>query len=94
MGNEIVRAEIIAMGLVQGVGFRHFVYQNARSLGLLGFVKNLITGEVLTVVEGERFKVEELYKKIKIGPSFSHVTKVTIEYLPAKNEFKTFEVRY
>jgi acylphosphatase len=94
MENEIIRAEIIAVGLVQGVGFRHFVYQNAKSLGLTGYVKNLYTGEVLTVVEGERYKVEELFKKIKIGPSYSRVTKATIEYSKAKNEFKTFEVRY
>jgi len=94
MENEILRAEIIACGLVQGVGFRHFVYQNARSLGLTGYVKNLYTGEVLTVAEGERYKIEELFKKIKIGPSYSRVTKATIEYSPAKNEFKTFEVRY
>ncbi len=94
MENEIIRAEIIAIGFVQGVGFRHFVYQNAISIGVTGYVKNLYSGEVLTVAEGERYKLEELYKKIKVGPSYCRVNKVTIEYLPAKNEFKTFEVRY
>ncbi len=94
MSNEIIRAEIIAIGFVQGVGFRHFVYQNAKSIGVTGYVKNLYTGEVLTVAEGEKYKLEELYNKIKIGPSYSRVTKATIDYLPAKNEFKTFEVRY
>ncbi len=94
MENDIIRAEIIAIGFVQGVGFRHFVYQNAKAIGVTGYVKNLYTGEVLTIAEGEKFKIEELFNRIKIGPSYSRVSKVTIEYLPAKNEFKNFEVRY
>ena len=46
------RAEIIVNGLVQGVGFRYFVYREARDLELKGFVKNLYTGEVFTAAEG------------------------------------------
>ena len=93
MENKFWRAEIIAVGFVQGVGFRYFVYQNALLLDLKGYVKNLYTGEVLTVVEGERYKIEELFNKIKIGPSYSRVTKTTIEWFEHKGEFKTFDVR-
>ncbi len=94
MENKIYRAEIIANGLVQGVGFRYYVNQHAKSLDLAGYVKNLYTGEVLTIVEGERYKIEELFKRIKIGPSYSRVTKVTIDWEEPKHEFKSFEVRY
>lgn len=94
MENKIYRAEIIANGLVQGVGFRYYVNQHAKSLELVGYVKNLYTGEVLTIVEGERYKIEELFKKIKIGPSYSRVTKATIDWEEPKHEFKSFEVRY
>jgi acylphosphatase len=52
--DNMVRAEIIAEGFVQGVGFRYFVYRHAQQLGLNGFTRNLFTGEVETVVEGEK----------------------------------------
>nr|WP_207654088.1 acylphosphatase [Desulforamulus profundi] len=40
-------------GLVQGVGFRPFVYNMARSLGLTGWVNNTAEG-VIVEVEGKR----------------------------------------
>ena len=60
-----VRAEIIVNGLVQGVGFRYFVLREAKKLSLNGYVKNLYTGEVLTVVEGEKVVVEEIINKVR-----------------------------
>lgn len=89
-----VRAEILVNGLVQGVGFRYFVQRQAESLNLNGYVKNLYTGEVQTVVEGERWMIEELIKKIKIGPSHSSVKNFRVDWSLAKNEFKSFEIRY
>lgn len=91
---KLARAEILAIGLVQGVGFRYYVYRKAASLRLKGYVQNLYTGEVLTVVEGDRSIIEEIFSLIKIGPSHASVNKCTIEWLPYKNEFKNFEVRY
>jgi len=83
----------MANGLVQGVGFRYFVYRNAKEIGLNGFVKNLATGEVLTVVEGNIALIEELFNKIKIGPSHAHVKNCNIMWDKIKNEFNKFEIR-
>ncbi|MEJ2507453.1 MAG: acylphosphatase [Ignavibacteriaceae bacterium] len=88
-----VRAEILVNGLVQGVGFRYFVYREALKLGLVGFTKNLFTGEVLTIVEGEKSLVEELYRKIKVGPSHASVKNCNVDWLEPKNEFNIFEIR-
>ena len=88
-----VRAEIIVNGLVQGVGFRYFVYREALKLGLIGFTKNLFTGEVLTIAEGEKSLVEELYRKIKVGPSHASVKNCKVDWLEPKNEFNSFEIR-
>ncbi len=93
MGN-IERAEIIASGLVQGVGFRYFVRSKAVSLGLKGYTKNLYTGEVLTEVEGEKFLIEDLFNLIKQGNFHSAVKKATIIWKENRNEFKDFEIRY
>jgi acylphosphatase len=94
MKEKKARAEIIATGVVQGVGFRYFVVRNALALGLTGYTKNLFTGEVLTVAEGERFAIEALIEKIKIGPSRAYVKNVQVAWLEYKGEFKTFEVKY
>lgn len=94
MSNNFVKAEITVSGLVQGVGFRYFVYSKAQNLGLTGYTKNLFSGEVYTVVEGEKYLVYELIDYIKIGPSRSHVRKHSINWFECKNDFSTFEIKY
>jgi acylphosphatase len=89
-----VRAEIVVNGLVQGVGYRYFVVREAKKLGLNGYVKNLCTGEVLTVAEGERTIIEELIKKLKVGPIHASVKSCKVDWQEPKNEFKDFEVRF
>jgi len=89
-----IRAEIVVNGLVQGVGFRYFVMREAQKLGLKGFTKNLYTGEVLTVAEGDKAILEELVKKIKTGPIHASVNNCRIDWLDTKNEFTNFEVRF
>ena len=93
-GNNDKRAEILVNGLVQGVGFRYFVLREAQNLELKGFVKNLFTGEVLTVVEGEKSLIEDLFNRIKIGPSHASVKNVHITWDRSKSEFTNFEVRH
>lgn len=89
-----VRAEIVVTGLVQGVGYRYFVIREAKALGLKGFTKNLYTGEVLTVVEGEKALVEELIKKLRVGPIHASVKSCKVDWQEPKNEFTDFEVRF
>jgi acylphosphatase len=89
-----VRAEIVVNGLVQGVGYRYFVIREAKGLGLKGYTKNLYTGEVLVVVEGERAIVEEMIKKLRIGPSHASVKSCKVVWQESKNEFTDFEVRF
>jgi acylphosphatase len=89
-----VRAEIVVNGLVQGVGYRYFVIREAKALGLKGFTKNLYTGEVLTVVEGEKALVEGMIKKLRVGPSHASVKSCKVDWQESKNEFTEFEVRF
>ncbi|HSZ47464.1 MAG TPA: carbamoyltransferase HypF [Streptosporangiaceae bacterium] len=55
---ELVRSAIRVEGVVQGVGFRPFVYSLATSLGLTGFVGNDVDG-VFAEVEGEADSVSK-----------------------------------
>lgn len=94
MSENLARAEIIAKGLVQGVGFRYFIQRNAEELGLTGYAKNLMNGDVVAVAEGEKWRIDELFKKIKTGPSHSSVKACNIEWLKFKNEFTNFGIRH
>ncbi len=91
---KIVRAEFNVRGLVQGVGFRYFVYMRAKELGLKGYTKNLYDGTVETVVEGEEEDVKTMHDYLKTGPSHARVQKVQVVHSEPKGEFKSFDVRY
>lgn len=93
MAENIVRAEITVNGLVQGVGFRYYILRHAHNLGLNGYVKNLYTGEVYVLTEGESGMIEELIKLTKAGPSHAHVNNCRVEWSEPTNEFTTFEIR-
>ena len=88
-----VRAEILVNGLVQGVGYRYFVLREAKRLYLNGFSENLFTGEVLTVVEGDRAMIEDLISKLKVGPIHAAVKNCRVNWQEMLNEFTTFEIR-
>lgn len=75
-----VRVHIIVEGLVQGVGFRWFVYRHAEALGITGWVRNLYDGNVEIEAEGERSLLEEFIKQVKIGPRSARVTNLKIEW--------------
>jgi acylphosphatase len=87
------RAEIVINGLVQGVGFRYYILKHAQQLGLTGYTKNLFSGEVETVVEGEISLIEELFSLIKAGPRSASVNSAKIYWSAPKNEFNSFGIR-
>jgi|WetSurMetagenome_2_1015567.scaffolds.fasta_scaffold780074_1 acylphosphatase len=95
MEEKKYRAEILARGMVQGVGFRYFVLRNALKLGLKGYTKNLYSGdEVLTIVEGEKFAIEDLFSQIRIGPGHASVESCNIVWKEFTGEFISFEVKF
>lgn len=87
------RAVILAKGKVQGVGFRKFVEDTALNLQLKGYTRNLPSGEVETVAEGEKHLVESLIEQIQKGSPFSKVTEVEVEWEEFQDEFEDFEIR-
>src|SRR5437588_12296090 len=74
---ELVAAEVVVSGDVQGVGYRAFTQRAAKDLGLSGWVRNLYDGRVQVEVEGPRAKVEELLEHLRRGPGPAEVTEVT-----------------
>ncbi|TFH11882.1 MAG: carbamoyltransferase HypF [Candidatus Thorarchaeota archaeon] len=85
------RAVIHVTGIVQGVGFRPFVYRVARFLSLIGYVLNLGDAGVEIVVEGTEKQIQELINSIKNDlPSISRIDTLDIEWAPAENTFSDF----
>ena len=80
MSESDVRVNIVVSGLVQGVCYRYHTLENAKRLGLSGWVKNLPTGEVEAEAEGDRSTVEVLIEAMKIGPRGARVTDLKIKW--------------
>ncbi len=83
----------IVSGVVQGVGFRYFVYRNAVELGIKGYVRNKRDGTVEVVAEGDEEKLEELKKLLYKGPTFSIVDSVREENIEPQG-FIDFQITY
>ncbi|RCK76540.1 MAG: Acylphosphate phosphohydrolase [Ignavibacteriae bacterium] len=87
-----IGANIIVEGLVQGVGFRYFVYNRAVKLNLRGYVKNLLNGNVEIDVEGERSAIETLIAEVKVGPRFAMVKNVIVKWKNVEQFYKGFQI--
>jgi acylphosphatase len=70
------RLHVRIAGHVQGVGFRWFVREEARRLGLSGWVTNLPTGEVEVAAAGEASLVERLRAALRVGPAGASVDRL------------------
>ncbi len=80
-------------GVVQGVGFRHFVWKHALSLRLTGWVRNRRDGSVEVVAEGSRENLETLLAYLHQGPLGARVDRVEVQWEPPTHEFLDFEIR-
>jgi acylphosphatase len=85
---------VVVSGLVQGVCYRAFVQEQARLLGLRGWVKNLPDGCVEAEIEGEEAVIETLVTQMRKGPAMAHVTDLRMIKLPFQNQYTDFRVRY
>ena len=78
MSVATVRRRVLVRGLVQGVGYRWSCAREAARLGVTGRVRNLGTGDVEIVVEGEPDAVERMVAWARRGPSRAEVTGVEL----------------
>jgi hydrogenase maturation protein HypF len=77
VGCIMERRAIAVQGVVQGVGFRPFVYGLARRLKLRGFVKNR-SGGVLIEVEGDSQALDSFLRAIsEQPPRLAHIDEIS-----------------
>jgi len=79
-------------GTVQGVFFRQFVKENADKLMLTGFIRNLTSGDIEVIVEGENDSIGKLGRILQKGPEHSQIRHVQAEERKWSGEFKEFKI--
>ncbi|MBO8139069.1 MAG: acylphosphatase [Thermosipho sp. (in: Bacteria)] len=80
-------------GVVQGIGFRNFIKNKAKLLGIKGYVKNEFDGSVTVVAGGNDSQLESLKEYIKTGNGYSVVYKMFEKEIPPQT-FVDFFILY
>jgi acylphosphatase len=89
----LARLRLLVHGRVQGVFFRQAAAEEARSLGLRGWVRNLPNGHVEIVAEGPRRELKILAAWANQGPRLARVIGVEEEWSDYRGEERPFAIR-
>ena len=82
-------------GHVQGVYFRYFARNVAKTLGLKGYVCNLASGDAVEVqAEGDKRQLDKLLEQLKIGPPGAWVKRVETNWSDYSGQLTDFSIRY
>jgi hydrogenase maturation protein HypF len=88
-----LRVKINVSGIVQGVGFRPFVYRLAVQNGLTGYVRNRGDAGVEILLEGDVQGIESFMRDLtKEKPPLAQIDSVKSTEFSGKNEFKEFTI--
>ena len=87
------RVRLTASGQVQGVFFRASTRDEARRLGVTGWVRNLPDGTVQAEVQGPAQAVDALLAFCRQGPGHATVTALRVEDLHPVDDERAFEAR-
>jgi acylphosphatase len=82
---------LLISGRVQGVAYRMSMVDEAKHLGVTGWVRNRRSGEVEAVVRGSPDAVRAIIEWAKRGPMLAVVRSVQVE--EAEGTFPDFETR-
>ena len=80
-------------GRVQMVGFRAFAEERALALGVTGYARNLPSGEVEVVAQGDREFLDEFLAALRMGPSGARVAGVTVSWETPRTGLSDFSIR-
>ncbi|WP_297454406.1 acylphosphatase [Persephonella sp.] len=89
-----MRLYAVFAGTVQGVGFRYFVRNIAKEMGVKGYVRNLPDGTVEVVAEGDEQTLRDFLKAIEQGPPLAEVTDIRYQFEDKEGGFTDFEILY
>jgi len=88
-----VRVKIEVTGIVQGVGFRPFIYRIAVKNNLKGYVRNRGDAGAEIVLEGEEGDIKNFLKDLRTKkPPLAQIHDVIIKKLGGKSEYEKFAI--
>ena len=82
--DDDVGRHLLIRGIVQGIGFRWFMAQEARRLRVYGWVRNLRDGRVEAMLSGAPAAVAALIHWSSFGPPGARVDEVLVEDSPER----------
>jgi acylphosphatase len=88
----MTRRRVVIQGRVQGVFFRGSTVEQARQVGVSGWVRNRPDGTVEAVFEGNAAQVAEMVRYCHEGPPWARVERVE-EFEEAPEDLEGFGVR-
>jgi acylphosphatase len=88
----VAARRIVVSGRVQGVFYRNWTVAEARALGLSGWVRNLLTGDVEILAQGPEEAIAALVERCRSGPPDARVAGVDVEEA-AEEPLSGFEKR-
>ncbi len=84
---------VFVSGRVQGVGFRWTAIDQAKSLGLAGWVRNLPDGRVEAWIEGAPDAVDAMLAWLETGPQLAEVSGLEVQRVEPE-QLDDFIARY
>ena len=88
-----MRLKVNVTGIVQGIGFRPFVYRNAVHRRLTGYVRNMGDAGVEILLEGDHRAIKGFMQDLrKRHPPLAQIYEVTTSKLPGKPEHAEFTI--
>ncbi|UCC28480.1 MAG: carbamoyltransferase HypF [Candidatus Bathyarchaeota archaeon] len=88
-----MRVEARVRGIVQGVGFRPFIYRIALENRLVGYVRNRGDAYVEIVVDGKERDVRSfLQDLVEKKPPLARIHNVTTKHLKEEKKFRSFTI--
>jgi acylphosphatase len=87
------RFKVVISGKVQGVWFRKHTQQQAKSLGLSGWVRNELNGNVESEIQGKYQRCLDMLKWFEKGSPMSSVVDIKITQLDIIESESDFEIR-
>ena len=88
-----MRVRIQVTGIVQGVGFRPFIYRTAVKNGLAGYVRNRGDAGVEILLEGKAEAIENFKRDLTVEkPPLAQIDKVSTSELSGKEEYEQFTI--
>ncbi len=88
-----VRVQLTIEVCVQGVFFRTSTVQEAKRLGVKGWVRNCPDGSVEVVAEGRKKKIDDLIQWCHQGPAGAQVRSVQLRREDHQGAFENFSIR-